>query len=860
MSNEKNTSAGSVDLSVDLPGIVEIFGRALYNEFGAIVRELVQNSHDSIIKTYAERGRNHKQLSDYRIDVHYDQYAGLLAIADNGSGMNADEVARDLNNFGKSMKRGEREQVLTATSGERLHIIGEYGVGFLSAMAASDEVEVWSKKVDSAPVRWTYMKGNATAKVNETNVDALIEIQRKIQAQVGSDSGTIVICHLSEDVQREYHVDEELIRDSLLRYTKLLPIPIYFNVEQISGQYIAWSDPRVATEEDWREMIEDMTGNPPLLVVPIYSPPSELDLEGVLWIPKRMRFLDDAQIDVYVRRLFITSDDHIIKPEWSRFVMGMINSNKMGRIVSGNTIIEDIHAREVRQFIENKLIEIFKDLRALPEDEYWKIVGPHDDTIKKSALDNEVFFDCVWDKLRVRARSRRLTIPEYLAVVERKIGRKDVVYFYDKQAQEFSANMVSDATGLPILALCGDKDYPFVDRVCDLQNLELRSYRDLADATITRPEDEESYKTLVAACASQNIAAEVRHYQPNHIPAMLIEDSTLQNKGEDLLRGLRNTGEKRFAEDLAKLFAREHAANRGVAFYLNSTNSLIQQLRNAPFETQQAICLALYHISYMSAAPELKKNEIQLVYNSITSVLMSLLKQERIEEFSSATPESSMVCKPTRLFMITPFAEKYSSVEAAVRDVFESAPYFFELVLARDFMYENKLLPNIRAHIDAADGFIAEITELNENVMLELGAVLIKNEANRPVFSLRGSSAPKEVPADIRETLFIPYDGFDSKPERIADQIRGFIERNGQPHHRDIIELIRKRTCLALTRAVLAKCRLEEKEVKVILKFYPTVEELLNSPTDDATHKTGLSRTVIRFVQDQLQEFVATNK
>jgi HSP90 family molecular chaperone len=104
MNHLENTSSGQVDLVVNLPGIVEIFGRALYNEFGAIVRELVQNSHDSIAKAYATAPEPQKQLSDYRIDVHYDQFARLLVIADNGTGMDATEIANDLNNFGQSIK------------------------------------------------------------------------------------------------------------------------------------------------------------------------------------------------------------------------------------------------------------------------------------------------------------------------------------------------------------------------------------------------------------------------------------------------------------------------------------------------------------------------------------------------------------------------------------------------------------------------------------------------------------------------------------------------------------------------------------------------------------------------------------
>ena len=36
--------------------------------------------------------------------------------------------------------------------------------------------------------------------------------------------------------------------------------------------------------------------------------------------------------------MFVESDTKLVLPSWARFVRGMINSNKVRRIVSGNTI------------------------------------------------------------------------------------------------------------------------------------------------------------------------------------------------------------------------------------------------------------------------------------------------------------------------------------------------------------------------------------------------------------------------------------------------------------------------------------------------------------------------------------------
>jgi hypothetical protein len=203
--------------------------------------------------------------------------------------------------------------------------------------------------------------------------------------------------------------------------------------------------------------------------------------------------------------------------------------------------------------------------------------------------------------------------------------------------------------------------------------------------------------------------------------------------------------------------------------------------------------------------------------------------------------------------MITPFADEYHVVENAIREVFESAPYFFEVVLARDFMYESYLLENIRAHIEAADAFIAEISDLNSNVMLELGAVLIKNDNARPVFLLRREGAGKDVPADIRAALYIPYSATSAGVDAIAADVRKAIERNGQPHHREIVSILQQRTCLGLTTKLLVETRLNAEERKAIQSCFSTVEQFLAAPTDEVAYKIRLSPMVVRFAQDQIR-------
>jgi HSP90 family molecular chaperone len=289
-----------IDLVVNLPGLIKIFGDALYQDFGSVVRELVQKSHDAILENAIVRkragqkkGRSASEART-RIDVHLDEGELVLVVADNGVGMDEDGLRTKLNNFASSAKRslGQAFEALIGEDDndddlESANVIGEYGVGFLSVMAVSNSVSVCTRKADNVPVRWVYETEQAKAKIKSISIEEF-NAAYKERRLTPPATGTIVIAELSEDAASTYGIDEAEVQASLTRYTSLLPIPVYFNSERVSGKYRAWNNPRTATEADWRQMIEETYDQSPSYIIPVSSPPQELDVTGVLWIPERI--------------------------------------------------------------------------------------------------------------------------------------------------------------------------------------------------------------------------------------------------------------------------------------------------------------------------------------------------------------------------------------------------------------------------------------------------------------------------------------------------------------------------------------------------------------------------------------------
>jgi molecular chaperone HtpG len=871
-------AAEQIELKVELTGLIEIFGEALYQDFGSVVRELTQNGHDAIIEHCASLQDPEMALLEHQLDVIYNEYSQELVISDNGVGMTRSQLIKNLNNFAKSDKRSIQKQLadnqISAEGVRLLQIVGQYGVGFLSAMAVSNQVEVWSKIENDVPFCWKYDAGKVEAQIYASDVAAFSKTLSRFNLNK-RHHGTVVICHLSDRIYEQYCVDEEEVRESITRYAALLPVPIYFNGEKISCKHESWENPLAASEAAWKDAISDIRGENPLTIIPVYSPPEELDVQGVLWIPEKTSYFSTPAVDVYVKRMFVLTDDEIIVPTWARFIHGMISSNKLRRIVSGNTLKDNKEAQALRIFIKDLIIEAFVRLRRKSEAEYSQIISPHDDAIKGSASDDSEFMECVWDKLRFPSRHRKMTVPEYISIVSRKLNKDNVVYFYDNLQQGFAANLVSDATGIPILVLDQTRDDMLIRKICAFQNLELRNFKELAEELFQQPGEDIDFSSLIRACEYSNIAAEVRSYLPDSIPAVLIEDKTMQERRDQLLRGLKEYGEDYFAKDMEKLFKRSHAANFGVSFYLNSDNLLVKKLADAPFEIQTAISLALYNISFMAAVPDLRESELKAVHISITNIMMWLLQslesRSNIEAASDTTPknprQSSEITtsqettdselNPVTIFMITPFEDKYKVLEDVIRRVFEAHPYYFKVMLARDYTYHSGILANVGAHLNKADAFVAEISDLNPNVMMELGAAIHAGD-KRPIFSLRSQDAKEGVPADIKSELFIPYISIEAPHEEIEQSVRQFLEKDGRPSHAGLVSLLESRKAKALTTTLLSSIRvkLEENEINKILSKYATVEKLLNCNAKKISDSTKLKLYVIEAVLGELKALI----
>ena len=215
--------------------ILDMMINSIYTHKEIFLRELISNASDAIDKLH------YKSLSDsslgvnkddLKITVTIDRDARTVTVSDNGIGMTADEMEKNLGYIAHS---GTLEFRKSVEEGSDSQAIGQFGVGFYSAFMVSDRVTVVSKAA-------------GTDEANQWVSDGIdgYTISPAEKETVGTD----VIMHIKEDADGEEYsefLETERLRGLIEKYSDYIRWPIHMTVD----------------ESEWKETGEvDDKGNP----------------------------------------------------------------------------------------------------------------------------------------------------------------------------------------------------------------------------------------------------------------------------------------------------------------------------------------------------------------------------------------------------------------------------------------------------------------------------------------------------------------------------------------------------------------------------------------------------------------------
>ncbi|MDB5641742.1 MAG: molecular chaperone HtpG, partial [Hyphomicrobiales bacterium] len=169
MSNTEQTataasSAGAPHaFQADVSRLLHLMVHSIYSDRDIFVRELISNGADACEKLRYEALTHPGLIADdegFSIRISVDTEKSRLVFADNGVGMNHDELISALGTIASSGTRAFLDKLAqTETDVEAAprgaELIGQFGIGFYSAFMVADKVVVETRKAgDEQAWRW----------------------------------------------------------------------------------------------------------------------------------------------------------------------------------------------------------------------------------------------------------------------------------------------------------------------------------------------------------------------------------------------------------------------------------------------------------------------------------------------------------------------------------------------------------------------------------------------------------------------------------------------------------------------------------------------------------------------------------
>jgi molecular chaperone HtpG len=397
--------------------LLDIVAHSLYSDKEIFLRELISNASDACDKLrYAALTQPELTGEDagFKVVLTPDKAARTLTIADNGIGMNHDEL---IDNLGTIARSGTAAfvQNLSGEQGKDMALIGQFGVGFYSAFMVASEVEVVARKAGDAQA-WRWVSDGR----GEFTVDPISD-------DAAPARGTTVILHLREN--EDEFLEPHRLRAIVKKYSDHIALQIVLKdgdkEETINNAAALWTRPRnEITPEQYKEFYHHVghSFDEPWLTLHNRAE-GKIEYTNLLFVPSSKPFdlFDPARkhhVKLYVRRVFITDDCQALLPSYLRFLRGIVDSEDLPLNVSREMLQNNpILARMRSQITKRVLGELAKKATDAPEEyaKFWENFGA---VLKEGLYEDYEQRDTIVPLVRFRS-----TASEELISLDDYVGR-----------------------------------------------------------------------------------------------------------------------------------------------------------------------------------------------------------------------------------------------------------------------------------------------------------------------------------------------------------------------------------------------------------------------------------------------------
>lgn len=556
--SETANSAEIHSTRVDLPGLMRVLGRNLYSTPSVALRELVQNAHDSIGRRRLESDEGFEGA----ITVTPDPIARTLTITDTGAGLTRDEIVRYLATVGAGYTGRLRE------AGRGDGLIGQFGLGFLSAFFVSTRVEVHTTSYQAPEQGWMFASSGGERYTIE-----------KIAARA---VGSRVVLHLRDDFLPL--ADPTVCEGLLRRYCCLLFEPVLLGSPH-GGESVVVNRPpppwresadvpgvrRTRLELDFAARFEPTFE--PLCTIPLGAS-DESDARGLLWVQDGFTYgtTDNRNLSVFVRGMFIGDELREMLPAWAGFVGGVIESDALVPTASREGLQRDGTYDAVSAAIAEALIDALAAMPTTRPAAWRRVRSRHNEALLGAALADRRLFERLGPELRVPTSEGDLPVA---TVIARGKGRIHVSLGEGGGYEEvlFRAMQVPVVSGVRYGAL------PFCERYVSVNGGEVVRLGTAAGTAALFGEvtvDETTRARLEAVFGREDRQIVPTRFEPKTLPVVLVADREVALKR----RIEQDEADRRISSallGLARLYT-EQIEGVGNRLFVNLASPVVQRL------------------------------------------------------------------------------------------------------------------------------------------------------------------------------------------------------------------------------------------------------------------------------------------
>lgn len=460
--------------------LLDLMIHSIYTNREIFLRELISNGSDAIDKLHYEALTNRDLLegdTEFSIRLAIDKDKKTLTVADNGIGMDKEDIKANIGTIARSGTKAFLERLKAekedSESVSDKELIGQFGVGFYSAFMVAKAVTVLTRKAGTDTGYCWKSTGDGSYTLTECDV---------------KHHGTAVVLELKDEFTtgEDDFLDESRLSELVKKYSDYIRYPIMMNVtvkevpKNEDGQPVEGAEPIEKTELKTLNSMQPLwTRNKSDIKDEEYADffrhqfyewekPMEVfhtkaegtvEYTALLFIPgsapMNLYYSDyEPGIQLYSRHVFIMDKCKDLLPEYLRFVKGLVDSPDLSLNISREMLQQSRNLKVIGKNLEKTILKTLTRKAEKERPEYEKFWNEFGKSIKIGIYSGMMTGENNADKLKdlvlfYSARQGRLvTLKEYVEAM--KDGQQKIYYAVGKDKESIDA--------LPQTELLKDRD------------------------------------------------------------------------------------------------------------------------------------------------------------------------------------------------------------------------------------------------------------------------------------------------------------------------------------------------------------------------------------------------------------------